>query len=80
MDYATYIVAALTALFTLLARYVVVKITHRGSVRESDAETIFKASESIRNDMADELRACRKDRNHYFDMLNECLEREHHDG
>lgn len=72
--FVTSMIAALSASLALVARYVVTKVTHRGSVRVSDAETIFKASESVRNDMAEELRETRKDRDHYLDRLNDCLE------
>lgn len=74
----TLIVAAFTASLTLFVRYLISRRTHSGSVRISDAETIFKASESVRNDMADELRACRKERDHYLDRLNICLEGKDH--
>ncbi len=78
MDWTPYFVALVTATVTLFVRYVVVRTTHRGSVRLSDAETIFAASESVRNDMAAELKECRKERDTYFDELHQCLERERH--
>lgn len=74
MDITTIIVGCVVAVSTLLVNYVVSKVAHSGNVRSSDAETVFKASESVRNDMAVELVACRKDRDHYFDQLNKCLE------
>jgi hypothetical protein len=74
MDVTTYIVAAAVAAITLVIRYIVTRFTHSGNVRVSDAETVFKASESVRNDLADELKACRKDRDHYAELLDKCLE------
>jgi hypothetical protein len=71
-------IALLTASLTLAVRYFVTRYTHSGTVRVSDAETIFQASESVRNDMAHELRATRQERDHLRDDLNECLEGKKH--
>jgi hypothetical protein len=68
------VIAMITAVLTLLVRYVVTRYTHSGTVRVSDAETIFQASESVRNDMAHELRATRHERDRLRDELSKCLE------
>jgi hypothetical protein len=78
-EITTVFIASLTAAITLILRYIVTRATHRGSVKASDAETIFKASEEIRNDMAKELVACRKERDHYIDRFNDCMEEKNHD-
>jgi hypothetical protein len=70
-------IASLTAALTLLVRYFITRFTHGGNVRVSDAETIFQASESVRNDMAHELHATRQERDHLRNDLNECLEKKH---
>lgn len=73
-----YLVATLTASATLVVRFIINRIMHSGNVRMSDADTIFKASESVRNDIAVELAACRKERDHYLELLNKCLEGKQH--
>ncbi len=75
MDVSAYVAAAIAASITLLIRFVVSRFSHTGNVRSSDAETVFAASESVRNDLAAELVSCRKDRDHYSELLTECLER-----
>lgn len=75
MDQITpYVIAVITAVSTLLVRWVATKISHTGNVRSSDADTVFKASESIRNDLAKELAETRRERDHYADRLEKCLE------
>jgi len=74
MDVSAYVAAAIAAGLTLLTRYIATKLSHTGNVRTSDAETVFQASESVRNDLATELVACRKDRDRYEEQLALCLE------
>jgi hypothetical protein len=77
MDVSAYLAAAIAAIVTLLIRFIISRSTHSGSVRSSDAETVFQASEAVRNDLATELVACRKDRDHYAKQLADCLEVKH---
>ena len=72
-------IAAFTAALTLLVRYVVTRVTHSGSVRTSDAETVFKASEAVRNDLATELVATRQERDQLLTKLTDCLEGRRHE-
>jgi len=75
MDVTAIVAAAIAVVFTLASSWAVAKATHTGTVKSSNAETIFQASESVRNDLATELVACRKDRDTYAEQLSECLER-----
>ena len=74
MDIGAISAAVAATSLTLLIRWLMVRMTHGGSVRTSDAETIFKASEDVRNDLASELLECRKERDNYAHRLEKCLE------